>query len=111
MYWNGIVESYVIFEGHTYSRVKAHLDNFVDSLTKFDNIIVIDIYAAREKNIYNITANDIVNKLKEKNKDAIYISDYEDIKEYLRKRVKEDDLILTLGAGNVTKISNILVED
>ena len=104
-------ESYVIFEGHTYSRVKAHLDNFVDSLTKFDHIIVIDIYAAREKNIYNITANDIVNKLKEKNKDAIYISDYEDIKEYLRKRVKEDDLILTLGAGNVTKIYNILVED
>lgn len=104
-------ESYVIFEAHTYSRVHEHLDNFVNSLTKFDHIIVIDIYAAREKNIYNITPNDIVNKLKEKNKDAIYISDYNDIKEYLIKRVKEDDLILTLGAGNVTKIANLLVED
>ena len=104
-------ESYVIFEGHTYSRVFEHLDSFVESLRKFDHIIVIDIYAAREKNIYNISANDIVDRLKEKNKDAIYISDYDDIKEYLRKRVKEDDIVLTLGAGNVTKIANLLVED
>ena len=104
-------ESYVIFEGHTYSRVHEHLDSFINSLNKFDHIIVIDIYAAREKNIYNISARDIVNKLKENNKDAIYISDYNDIKEYLSKRVKENDLILTLGAGNVTKIANLLVED
>ena len=104
-------ESYVIFEGHTYSRVYEHIDSFVKSLTKFDHIIVIDIYAAREKNIYNIHAKDIVDKLKKENKDAIYISDYDEIKKYLKDRVKEDDLVLTLGAGNVTKISNILVED
>ena len=104
-------ESYVIFEGHTYSRVYEHMDSFVKSLSNFDHIIIIDIYAAREKNTYNIYAQDIVDKLKEMNKDAIYISDYNKIKEYLRDKVKEDDLILTLGAGNVTKISNLLVED
>ena len=104
-------ESYVIFEAHTYSRAKEHLDNFVESLKSFDHIIVIDIYAAREKNIYNIYPQDIVNKLKEKGKDAIYISDYEEIKKYLSERVKENDLIITLGAGNVTKIAKLLVED
>ena len=56
-------ESYVIFEAHTFSRLYEHIDSFVKSLTKFDHIIVIDIYAAREKNIYGIKPEDIVEKL------------------------------------------------
>ena len=103
-------ESYAIFEAHTYSRVKNHTDDFVKSLLKYDHIIVIDIYAAREENIYNVSPLDIVNKLKEKGKDAIYISDYDDIKKYLSERVKEGDLIITIGAGNVTKVASKLVE-
>ena len=73
--------------------------------------IVIDIYAAREKNIYGVSEEQIVNKLKEDNVDAIYISDYDEIVDYLRKHVKENDIILTLGAGNVTKIAKKLIED
>ena len=104
-------ESYAIFEAHTYSRVKNHLDDFVKSLIKYDHIIVIDIYAAREENIYNVSPMDIVNKLLEKGKDARYISDYDEIKAYLKTVVKEKDLIITLGAGNVTKIASKLVEE
>lgn len=104
-------ESWVVFEAHTYSRVKEHIDDFVTSLKDFDHIIVIDIYAAREVNTYNVSEQDIVNKLLEIGKDAKYIKDYDDIKKYLLDNVKENDLILTLGAGNVTKISNKLIED
>ena len=56
-------------------------------------------------------AIDVCNKLKEDNVDAIYISDYDEIVDYLRKHVKENDIILTLGAGNVTKIAKKLIED
>ena len=77
----------------------------------FDHVIVIVIYAAREKNIYGVSEEQIVNKLKEDNVDAIYISDYDEIVDYLRKHVKENDIILTLGAGNVTKIAKKLIED
>ena len=104
-------ESYAIFEAHTYSRVKNHLEDFAKSLVKFDHIIVIDIYAAREDNIYGVSEEQIVNKLKEEGKDAIYISDYEKIVNYLKDRVKENDLVITIGAGNVTKIANKLVEN
>ena len=104
-------ESYVIFEAHTYSRVHSHIDEFVESLLDFDHIIVIDIYAAREENIYGVKPEDIVEKLKEKGKDAIYISDYDEIKKYLKDKVKENDLVLTLGAGNVTKVAKKLLED
>ena len=104
-------ESYAIFEAHTYSRVKEHTDDFVKSLMKFDHIIVIDIYAAREENIYGVSPMDIVNKLVEKGKDAVHISDYDEIKSYLKSRVKPGDLIITIGAGNVTKVATKLVED
>ena len=103
-------ESYAIFEAHTYSRVHSHINDFVKSLSKFDHIIVIDIYAAREENIYGVKEEDIVNKLINIGKDAVYISDYNEIKKYLNGKVKKGDLIITLGAGNVTKIADLLVK-
>ena len=104
-------ESYAIFEGHTFSRFYEHMDSFAKSLSKFDHIIVIDIYAAREENIFGVKPEDLVDRLVKKGNDAIYISDYDEIKKYLKERVKEGDLIITLGAGNVTKIASKLVED
>ena len=103
-------KSWVIFEPHTYSRVKNHMIDFAESLKTFDNIIITDIYAAREENVYGVTPEDIINELKKLGKSAIHISDYEDIKEYLNENIVEDDLILTLGAGYVTKLSEMLTK-
>ena len=102
-------KSWVIFEPHTYSRVYKHKEEFAKSLCEFDNIIVTNIYAAREKNEYNVKEEDIINELKKYNKDAIHISDYEEIKSYLKSKVDSGDIILTLGAGNITKLANLLV--
>ncbi len=103
-------KSWVIFQPHTYSRTKSLLNDFANVLTNFDNIIVTDIYAARETNTYNISAKDLVDKIKANGHDAIYISDFADIVEYIKKHAKENDIVLTLGAGNVTKIGPMLVE-
>ena len=103
-------KSWVIFEPHTYSRVKNHSIDFAKSLVNFDNIIITDIYAAREENIYNVASEDIINELEKLGKDAMHISDFKDIKEYLKDNVSNDDLILTLGAGYVTKLSDILTK-
>ena len=103
-------KSWVIFEPHTYSRVKNHCVDFAKSLINFDNIIIADIYAAREENIYNVKPEDIIEELNKLNHEAIHISDYSDIKNYLNDRVNKDDLILTLGAGNITKLSDILTK-
>ncbi len=100
--------SFVIFEPHTYSRVINHKSEFAESLKSFDNIIVTDIYAAREKNIYNVSAKDIVIELEKLGKDALYISSYDDIISYLKENVKNGDIIVTLGAGKVTKLSELL---
>lgn len=103
-------ESWVVFQPHTYSRTKSLLDEFADSLTYFDNIIITDIYAARETNTYNVSSEDIVQKLKEFGRKSIYIKDFNDIVSYLKEHVQKDDIILTLGAGTVTKIGPMLLK-
>ena len=103
-------ESWVIFQPHTYSRTKLLLDDFARSLLSFDHIIVTDIYAAREQNTYNINSKDLVEKIKEYRKEAIYIKDFDEIVSYIRTNAKANDLVLTLGAGTVTQIGPEIIK-
>ena len=103
-------ESWVVFQPHTYSRTKLLLDDFAKALLNFDNIIVLDIYAARETNTYNISSQDLSDKIKSLGKDALYIKDFDECVSYLKSHVKENDIIITQGAGTVTEIGGKLVE-
>ena len=77
----------------------------------FDNVIVLDIYAARETNTYNISSKDLVDKIISLGKDAKYIPNFDECVSYLKDNVQKDDLILTLGAGTVTQIGSMLLKD
>ena len=103
-------ESWVVFQPHTYSRTKNLLDDFANALTNFDHIIVLDIYAAREINTFNISSQDLVTKINTLGKHATYIPDFENCVSYLKQNVKENDIILTLGAGTVTEIGPMLLK-
>ena len=102
-------KSWVVFQPHTYSRTKNLLDDFAKSLLDFDNIIVLDIYAAREKNIYNITSEDLVNKIISLGKNAKYIPNFEECTKYIKDNIQENDIVMTLGAGTVTEIGSMLI--
>lgn len=103
-------ESWVIFQPHTYSRTKNLLDDFATALLNFDNIIVTDIYAARESNTYNISSKDLVDKITSFGRKAIYIQDFNKIVKYVKENAKPGDIVLTLGAGTVTNIGPMLVD-
>ena len=103
-------KSWVVFQPHTYSRTYNHLNAFAEALLNFDNVIITDIYAAREKNTYNISSKDLVDELIKLGKDAKYIPSLEDCASYLKENVKPNDLVLTLGAGTVTEIGSMIVE-
>ncbi len=103
-------QSWVVFQPHTYSRTKNLLPDFVKSLKEFDNIIITDIYAAREKNTFNISSQDLVNALNEGGKNALFISDFDDIVKYVRTHACNNDILLTMGAGTVTNISKMIID-
>ncbi len=102
-------ESWVIFQPHTYSRTINLLDDFASALSVFDNIVVLDIYAAREKNTYGISSKDLANKIISLGKKAKYIPDFEECVSYVKENVNDNDIVITLGAGTVTKIGPMLV--
>lgn len=104
--------SWVVFQPHTYSRTKNLLTNFAQVLSGFDNIIITDIYAARENNTYGISSNDLVKQinLNRVGKPALYMSDFNEIAKYIKDRVMPNDIVLTIGAGTVTNIGPMIIE-
>ena len=102
-------ESWVIFEPHTYARAYKHKEDFAKVLKDFDHIIITDIYAAREKNIYGISSKDLVNKINSLGKEAKYIPDFDECVSYIKNNIEQNDIVMTLGAGTVTKIGPMLI--
>lgn len=101
-------ELYCVFQPHTYSRTKNLFDDMACALSKADHIIVTDIYAAREKNIYGIHAKDLVRALCQKGVDAVYIPEFERIAEYLQHKVTYGDVVINMGAGSIEKLNGLL---
>jgi UDP-N-acetylmuramate--alanine ligase len=98
-----------IFQPHTYTRTKLLLNEFAKAFSDIDKIIITDIYAAREKDTGEIHAKDLAQKIKEQGKDAVYIQDFDSICEFLKDNVKDNDVVITMGAGDVYKVGEMLV--
>ena len=96
--------AWCVFQPHTYSRTKALFQNFAEALSGVDEIIITDIYAAREKDTGEVHSRDLAAAVSEKGQRCIYISSFDEIVEYLDSRAEEGDVILTMGAGNVVEI-------
>ena len=103
-------KSWVVFQPHTYSRTKLLMDDFAKALLNFDNIIILDIYAARENNTFGVTAKDLADKICSLGKKALYIPNFDDCVSYLKENVNQGDIVLTQGAGTVTQIGDKLTE-
>ena len=104
-------ENWAIFQPHTYSRTKDHLEDFGKVLANFDHVVIAEIYAAREDNIYNVHSNDIVKLIQENgNNNAVYIDSFEKIEKYIKENVTPGDLIITVGAGPINEVAKALVK-
>lgn len=100
---------WVVFQPHTYSRTRALLDEFAEAFYAADKVIITDIYAAREKDPGDISSKNLVEKLYQNNVDAMYMPTFEEISEFLKENLEEDDLLLTCGAGPVNKVGEALL--
>ncbi len=100
-----------IFQPHTYTRTKALFNEFLDAFNDADELILTDIYAAREKDTGIISSSMLAEALKEKGVNVRYIASFDEIVEYLNKKASPDHLIITIGAGDVYKISSLVCQD
>lgn len=91
---------YCVFQPHTYTRTKALLCEFAKSLSVADEVIVTDIYAAREKDTGDIHSKDLVKITK----NAKYFKNFDEIESYIKNSVNKGDIVITMGAGDVYKI-------
>lgn len=97
-----------VFQPHTYSRTKELLNDFATAFSDADIAIIADIYAAREKDDGTISSKDLVNKLIDNKVNALYFPSFDEIKKYLKEIMQPGDIILTIGAGNITHLSDKL---
>ena len=96
----------VAFQPHTYTRTNALFDDFVRELQKPDQVVLAEIYAARERNTTGISSMDLVKQIP----GAVYCETLPQVTEYLRQNACEGDLILTVGAGDIYRAGEALLE-
>lgn len=103
---------WLVFQPHTYTRTKALFDEFVDAFGDADTLILTDIYAAREQDVYNISSYKLYSTMKAKYPDRsiFYVKDFEDIVNYIKKVAEADDIVMTMGAGDVYKVGELLLK-
>ena len=90
-----------VFQPHTYSRTAALEEQFVSAFAEADKVILTDIYAAREENIYGISSEKLAATIGEK---AIYGGDLDSIVEIIKNTATQDDMIIVMGAGDIFKV-------
>jgi UDP-N-acetylmuramate--alanine ligase len=95
-----------VFQPHTYTRTAALFDDFVQQLKRPDITCLAEIFAAREINTIGISSTDICREIN----GAKYFVTCEEIVADLKKFAQPGDIILTIGAGDVFKIGEALVE-
>lgn len=94
------------FQPHTYTRTKALFDDFVRELKKPDVVILSEIYAARERNTIGISSLDLAKQIP----GAVYCETLPEVTDQLRKIVREGDVVITMGAGDIFRAGEALFE-
>lgn len=100
----GFNKVWAVFQPHTFSRTAMLLDDFAEALKIPDKAVISEILPVRETNTYNIHSADLGAKIP----NSVCLDTFEEITEYVCKNVKEGDLILTMGGGNVYMCANMI---
>ncbi|MEA1960619.1 MAG: UDP-N-acetylmuramate--L-alanine ligase [Bacillota bacterium] len=100
----------VVFQPHRYSRTKILAEQFGRAFSKADLVVVTDVYSAGENPIPGVSGELVYQAALESGCNVHYISQIEDIKHYLNEELRENDLMITMGAGDIWKLAASIVE-
>jgi len=107
----GFRHIHVLFQPHRYTRTYHLMDEFARSFHQADSLFVMDIYAASEKAIEGVTAETLVERIRQFGHRSVeYVGTIDAGVEALLKVAADGDLVLTLGAGNVWQAGEKVLE-
>lgn len=116
---NGIKQNYknhkliVVFHPHTFTRTKALLDDFAQSFSEADELIVLDIYGSAREEQGGVSSLDLINKIESQYQKDIksirHIPTLDECEKYLRERLNRNDVVLLMGAGDVFRVGKNLI--
>lgn len=98
-----------VFQPHTYTRTKAFLDQFAETLSAADEVILTDIYAARETDTLGVSSADIVGKIQKLGTKAHYIPSFDEVETFILENCINGDVLITMGAGDIVKVGEKLL--
>ena len=98
-----------VFQPHTYTRTKALMDDFARALSLADHVVLADIYAARETDTLGISSGDLMERIRKLGTPCEYFPTFDEIENYLLEHCEPEDLLITMGAGDVFKIGEKLL--
>ncbi|MGE5628181.1 MAG: UDP-N-acetylmuramate--L-alanine ligase [Solirubrobacterales bacterium] len=100
---------YCVFQPHTYTRTSTLFEEFSNAFTGADELLLADIYAAREKDTGIVSSAMLADKINEKGLKCLNLHSFEEIVDYLKANMKSGDVLFTIGAGDVYKIGEMFL--
>lgn len=101
----------LVFQPHRYTRTRDLFDEFVDVLSEVNNLIIMEIYAAGEEKIPDVDGEALTKALKNNVANVHFATDLDMAKQTVYNIVKNGDLVVTMGAGSIGKLSQMMVDE
>ena len=98
-----------VFQPHTYSRTKAFWNEFADALSLADIVVLADIFPARETETLGVRSADLAKAIEARGTECHYFPGFDEIENFLLSNCMNNDLLITMGAGDVYKIGDALL--
>jgi UDP-N-acetylmuramate--alanine ligase len=103
---------FVLFQPHRYTRTRDLMKEFSTSFHDADSLVLLDIYSAGEKPINGVNSAALVRRIKRRGiKDALYIKNKSEVIDHIVSRIQSGDMVLTLGAGDVWKLGEAILQN
>ena len=100
----------MIFQPHRYTRTAQLYDEFVDVLNRVDSLILLDIYSASEEPIKGITSSALTETIKKQgHKNVLHVKNHDDLLDIIKEKKDLFDLIVTQGAGSISKVCESII--
>ena len=100
-----------VFQPHRYSRTQYLMDDFVESLSLSDSVILTDIYAANEQPLAGVNSRELCERIKRKKRTPVVYLPKGEIAAHLLRCVRPGDLVIILGAGDINRVGEEFVRE